>query len=69
MPKIKFTKTEIDRLKNTTKGQIIYWDTETPGLGLVVGMNVKTFRLQLDVKDSSRASGYRTLKKTLGRYL
>lgn len=68
MPKIAFTKKKIDSIKNTEDGQAIYWDTETPGLGLVVGKKAKTFRLQLDVKDSSKAKGYRTVKKTLGRY-
>lgn len=68
MPKIKFTKTEIDGLKKPDKGQVIYWDTNTPGLGLVVGTKTKTFRLQLDVKDASKPKGYRTVKKTLGRY-
>ncbi|MDA8427837.1 MAG: tyrosine-type recombinase/integrase [Geobacteraceae bacterium] len=68
MPKIKFTKTIIDSLKKPEAGQVIYWDTETPGLGLVVGMRTKTFRLQLDVKDASAAKRYRTVKKTLGRY-
>lgn len=68
MPREKFTKTKIDSLKYSDKGQVIYWDTETPGLGLVVGARTKTFRLQLDVKDSTKAKGYRTVKKTLGRY-
>ena len=70
MPKMKFTKSEIDKLKFTTeKGeQVTYWDTLTPGLGLVVGARSKTFKLQLDVKDTSKPKGYRTVKKTLGRY-
>jgi integrase len=68
MPKATLTKKKIDSLKFTDKGQVIYWDSETPGLGLVVGMTVKTFRLQLDVKDATKPKGYRTIKKTLGRY-
>lgn len=68
MPKVTLTKKKIDSIKNTEKGQVIYWDTETPGLGLVVGMKTKTFLLQLDVKDTSKPKGYRTVKKTLGRY-
>jgi integrase len=68
MAKIKFTKTKIDSIKNTDTGQVIYWDSETPGLGLVVGTKAKTFRLQLDVKDATKPKGYRTVKKTLGRY-
>ena len=68
MPKIKLTKTEIEKLKYTDKGQVIYWDTDTPGLGLVVGMTVKTFRLQIDVKAADNPGKYKTVKKTLGRY-
>jgi|GEM_PF-758029 len=68
MPKIKFTKKEIDNIKPPGSGQVIYWDSDTPGLGLVVGAKTKTFRLQMDVKDSSKPKGYRTIKKTLGRY-
>jgi integrase len=68
MPREKFTKTKIDSFKYSDKGQVIYWDTDTPGLGLVVGARTKTFRLQLDVKDSTKPKGYRTVKKTLGRY-
>jgi hypothetical protein len=68
MSREKFTKTKIDSIKYSDNGQVIYWDTDTPGLGLVVGARTKTFRLQLDVKDSSKPKGYRTIKKTLGRY-
>lgn len=70
MPKMKFLKSEIDKLKFTKeKGeQVTYWDTLTPGLGLTVGARSKTFKLQVDVRDATRKSGYRTVKKTLGRY-
>ncbi len=68
MPKIRFTKSKIDGIKPAKNGQVIYWDTDTPGLGLVVGTTVKSFRLQIDIKDSKRPGGYRTVKKTLGRY-
>jgi len=69
MPKVKLTKHEIDnKIKFSDKGQVIYWDTETPGLGLVVGARTKTFILQLDVRDADVKSGYKTVKKTLGRY-
>ena len=68
MPRVKLTKSKIDSLEFTKEAQVIYWDTETPGLGLVVGARTKTFRLQLDVKDPTKAKGYRTIKKTLGRY-
>ena len=36
MPREKFTKNRIDSIKFSDKGQVIYWDTDTPGLGLVV---------------------------------
>jgi len=68
MPKTALTKKKIDSLKFTVKGQVIYWDTESKGLGVVVGANTKTFLLQLAVKDPDKKSGYRTIKKTLGRY-
>lgn len=68
MPKATLTKKKIDSLKFTDKGQVIYWDTETKGLGVIVGMSTKTFLLQMDVKDTSKPKGYRTVKKTLGRY-
>ncbi|MFZ4856324.1 MAG: tyrosine-type recombinase/integrase [Desulfuromonadaceae bacterium] len=68
MPKIKFTKSKIDSLKFTDKGRVDYWDTDTKGLGLSVGARTKTFILQMDVKDSTKKSGYRTIKKNLGRY-
>lgn len=68
MPRLKLSKSKIDALKHPDKGQVIYWDTDTPGLGLVVGAKTKTFRVQIDVKDSNAPSGYRTVKKTLGRY-
>lgn len=69
MPKVKLTQNEIaNKIKYSAKGQVIYWDTETPGLGLVVGARTKTFILQLDVRDADKKSGYKTIKKTLGRY-
>lgn len=68
MPKATLTKKKIDSIKFADEGQVIYWDSEMPGLGLVVGTKTKTFRLQLDVKDTSKPKGYRTVKKTLGRY-
>ncbi len=68
MPSVKLTKSKIDSFEFTNGTQVIYWDTEIPGLGLVVGARTKTFRLQLDVKDPSKPKGYRTIKKTLGRF-
>jgi integrase len=68
MPKVTFTKKKIDSIKFADSGRVMYWDTDTKGLGLAVGMNTKTFLLQMDVKDTTKKSGYRTIKKTLGRY-
>ena len=65
---IPLTKRNIDRLPFTESGQIIYWDTDLPGFGLLVGKRSKTFLVQVDVKDPTRAKGFRTVKKTLGRY-
>jgi len=70
MPKLKFSKTAIDKIPFPEKGQIDYWDqnAEVKGLGLRVGSNTKTFILKTDVKDGSKKGGYRTVKRTLGRY-
>lgn len=69
MPKVKLDKRTIDKLPLAGKGnQIDYFDTETPGLFLRVGATTKTFFAKTDVRDTSKASGYRTVKKTLGRY-
>jgi len=43
MTSIKFSKAEIDKLQFTIEGQVDYFDTETPGLGLRVGKKSKTF--------------------------
>ena len=68
MPRLKFSKSEIDRIPFSTTGQVDYWDTQTKGLGLRVGANTKTFMVKTDVKDATKTNGYRTVKKTLGRY-
>lgn len=68
MPTMKFTKTDIDKIQFTKKGQVDYFDTETPGLGLRVGAKSKTFFVKVDVKDDTKPKGYRTVKKTIGRY-
>lgn len=65
---IPLTKRNIDRLPFTESGQVIYWDTDLPGFGLLVGKRSKTFLVQVDVKDPTRTKGFRTVKKTLGRY-
>ena len=68
MPKLKFTKDAIDRIALLESGQADYFDIDTPGLGLRIGARCKTFFVKADVKDSSTTSGYRTVKKTLGRF-
>ncbi|GFO68471.1 integrase [Geomonas limicola] len=66
--RISFTKRNLDQIPFTTKGQVSYWDITNPGFGLVVGIRTKTFVVQVDVKDPSRPTGYRTVRHTLGRY-
>ena len=68
MPKLKFTKTNIDKIALLKAGQVDYFDIDTPGLGLRVGARCKTFYVKADIKDVNTKSGYRTVKKTLGRY-
>jgi integrase len=68
MPTLKFTKPNIDKIPLPKTGQVDYFDTETPGLGLRVGKRVKTFFVKADVKDAKKKSGYRTVRKSLGRY-
>ena len=42
MPRVKLTKNKIDTdIKFSDKGRVIFWDTDTPGLGLVVGARTK----------------------------
>ena len=68
MNRIALTKRNIDKIPLTTEGQAIYWDEAIPGFGLIVGKRSKTFMVQTDVKDDTKPKGYRTVKKTLGRY-
>jgi integrase len=65
---MKFDKRSIDKLPLTEQGQVDYFDTATPGLGLRVGTSSKTFFVKADVKDPTKPKGYRTVKKSLGRY-
>jgi integrase len=68
MAQFKFDKRSIDKIPHPAKGQVDYFDTGTPGLGLRVGTRTKTFFVKTDIRDASKKSGYRTAKKTLGRY-
>lgn len=68
MPKMKFTKLALDKIAAPSGDRIDYFDTETPGLGLRVGSNSKTFFVKIDVKDVGTKTGYRSVRKTLGRF-
>ncbi|MRR08089.1 MAG: DUF4102 domain-containing protein, partial [Deltaproteobacteria bacterium] len=71
MPKMKFDKRSIDKLQFTQTGQIDYFDTETPGLGLRVGTKSKTFFVKVDVRAGTDEEGkprYKSVRKTIGRY-
>jgi integrase len=48
------TKRAIDALPHPQTGQTLWWDTELPGFGVVVGIRNKTFVIQRDVKGRSR---------------
>ncbi len=65
--KTKLTKSNIDKLPFSDK-QVIFWDTELAGFGLMIGKRSKTFFVQTDIKDDTKPKGWRTVKKTLGRY-
>lgn len=61
MPRIKITKTAVDALPSTERGQVHYMDTTLPGFGVYVGRNSKTYFVQRDV------SG-RTVRRTIGKH-
>ena len=66
--RVPLTKEVIECIPFAGDGQITYWDKDRPGFGLIVGKRSKTFLVQVDVKDPSKPKGYRTVRKTLGRY-
>jgi hypothetical protein len=80
MPKLKLTKANIDKITPPEKGQVDYFDTDDKGFALRVSCDymdkktgkkmkgTRTFFVQLDVKDTSKKKGYKTVRKTLGRY-
>jgi integrase len=68
MNQVSLTKRNIDRIPFATEGQVTYWDINFPGFGLVVGKKTKTFLVQVEVKDPGKPRGFRTVRKTLGRY-
>ena len=61
MPKAKITKTFVDHVPNSEKGQIAYCDTELRGFYLIVGTDSKTYVAQKDIKG-------RTVRFTIGRH-
>jgi integrase len=68
MPSMKFTKSVLDKLPNPVSGQVDYFDTDTAGLCLRVGATYKTFYVKACVRDMTSKTGFRTIKKTLGRF-
>ncbi|HTY20375.1 MAG TPA: integrase family protein [Geobacteraceae bacterium] len=80
MPKLKLTKANIDKITSPERGQVDYFDTDDKGFALRVSCDymdkkagakmkgARTFFVQLDVKDTSKKKGYKTVRKTLGRY-
>lgn len=71
MPKLKLTKSAIDKLDFTPSGQVDYWDTELSGFGLRVGKESKTFMVKADTKvavTDSLKKPYKTVKEVIGRY-
>jgi len=62
MPKVKLTtKTAVEVLAHPAEGQIVYWDTDLRGFGVLVGVRNKSFVMQRVVKGRSR-------RINLGRY-
>lgn len=61
MPKLKLTKSAIEALPYTAKGQVLYCDTDLPGFYLIVGSKSKTFAAQKDIQG-------RSVRYTIGKY-
>lgn len=61
MPKAKITKTFVEQVPLTQKGQVAYCDTELRGFYLIVGMQAKTYVAQKDIRG-------RTIRCTIGRH-
>lgn len=61
MPVAKITKSVVDSLPLTTKGQVNYCDRDLPGFYVIVGMKTKTYVAQKDI------SG-RSVRYTIGRH-
>ena len=61
MPKAKITKSFVDQVPLTAKGQQAYCDTDLRGFYLIVGMQAKTYVAQKDIRG-------RTVHYTIGRH-
>ena len=61
MPKATLTtKTAVDGIAHPETGQLVYWDTELTGFGVLAGARQKTFVLERRINGKSR-------RVTLGR--
>lgn len=58
---MKLTKSVVDKLEFTEKGQAFYWDDEIPGFGMYVGTKSKTWCVQQRI-------GNKTKRVVLGKY-
>ena len=54
MPKLRINKSSVDKLRNIKNGQIVNFDEDLPGFGLVVGSKAKSYIVQRDVHGKSR---------------
>lgn len=61
MPVAKITKSVVDSLPLTAKGQVSYCDRDLPGFYLIVGMKTKTYVAQKDIRG-------RSVRYTIGRH-
>jgi integrase len=61
MPKAKITKTFVEQVPLTQKGQVAYCDTELRGFYVIVGMQAKTYVAQKDIRG-------RSVRFTIGRH-
>ncbi len=58
---MKLTKSVVDKLAFTEKGQVFHWDDELPGFGLYIGTKSKTWCVQQRI-------GNKTKRVVLGKY-
>ena len=64
MPKLKLTKTNVDRVRKPGSGTILYWDTETKGFGLrITASGAASFVVQGTVAGEGKE-----LRMTIGTY-